>query len=137
MQALPLIFKAMLRVIGLNRVTTMLKIKMLLAFTLLATVSLTAHAAPPLKAPKNFHSGEVYILSLQFNGEKSATIVARPCDAYIKCKNILVRIDEKSTLRDFGEEITHKQAKKLNWEFALLIVDKRKNVLFLDRIPIE
>lgn len=114
----------------------MQKLKKLLFATVISSLPLLAQADAP-KLPKGGKVAEVHVLSLQFAANRSARMVARPCDKNVECQNILARISSKTTLRDNGQLIDYQQAKKLKWDSALLVVDKFNNALMVSRIPVS
>ena len=112
----------------------MIKLKRkLMLMAVCGLASLSAIANSPVM-PEGGRLEEVHVLSLDFQGQRRASMVARPCDKFVGCENILARIDEKTTWRDNGELITYKQARKLDWKAALIVVDKHNNALMISRL---
>jgi len=113
------------------------KCKTLLQIVVLSCLTLVAHAETPATLPDGGRLAEVHVLSLQFQNNNQASLVARPCDKDVGCDNLLVRINNKTTLRDNGTIINFRQAKRLKWELAVVVVDKFNNALMLSRIPVS
>lgn len=107
--------------------------KKLMLMAICSLASLNTLANPPA-LPEGGRLAEVHVLSLDFQGQRRASMVARPCDKFVQCDNILARIDEKTTWRDDGQQISYKQARKLNWIAAVIAVDKHNHALMISRM---
>ncbi|MGB0866744.1 MAG: hypothetical protein ACPGSC_09560 [Granulosicoccaceae bacterium] len=86
------------------------------------------------KLPEGAKIAEVHVASMDFQGSSLAQMVARPCDKHVQCENMLIRIDGKTVWRDDGVLISYKQARKLNWQGAVVVVDINNNALMVSRI---
>lgn len=103
---------------------------------MLLLMACAAHAEqPPKNLPEGGRIAEGHVLSIQYTGTRSASIVVRPCDAGISCANIIARLTSKTEIRDDGKLINLEQTKKVDWKMALLVTDKFNNALLINRIP--
>ncbi len=108
-------------------------IVLIMAFAITTFFSSVANADD---FPEGTTLHEVHVLSLQFEGSGVASLVARPCDTNVECDNVIARIGKKTLWRDGHVDISYKNAKGLQWEGAVLIMDKFNNALVLERIPL-
>lgn len=122
--------------IGLKRINeiTMNQLFKKIVLTMACGLASFGAFANPPALPEGGRLAEVHVISLDFQGQRNASMVARPCDEFVKCDNIFARIDEKTTWRDDGQLISYKQASKLNWLAAVIAVDKHSNALMVSRL---
>ena len=123
-------------VTGLNRLNDLMMnqlMKKIIILMACSMVSLGVFADSPA-LPEGGRLAEVHVLSLDFQGQQRASMVARPCDKPVKCDNIYVRINDKTTWRDDGKLSTYKKAKKLHWIAAVIVINKHNEALMLNRM---
>ncbi len=113
----------------------MKSLRSLAASVFLLALSAGAIAGPPSVLPEGGRIVEAHVLSLQFSGRSSASLIGRPCDPEVSCATVIARISADTELKDNGKTITFKQAKKRDWKLVLLVMDKFNNALLLNRIP--
>lgn len=109
------------------------QVKNIILMTACVLASFGAIADSSSKLPEG-RMAEVRVLSLEFQGQQRASMVARPCDKHVTCDSIYARIDEQTVWDDDGQAITYKQARKLNWIAAVLVIDKHNNAQFIRRM---
>lgn len=122
--------------IGLNKLNEHPMNQLMKNIILLTACGLASFGAIADSSSKSSEGrmAEVHVISLSFQGGGNASMVARPCDKYVTCDNIYARIDEKTVWDDDGQVITYKQARKLNWLAAVLVVDKFNHAQFIRRM---
>lgn len=95
-----------------------------------------AQATPALAEESEFIDKhvEVRVLSIDFQGSQLASLVIRPCDEIIECETLYASSSAKTQWLDRGEAISYDEARRLDWQDALILLDKHRNALSVERL---
>lgn len=99
------------------------------AMVVLITLPLLTSADQLYSAASKNVALEVSFLSVDIASNGLGSVVARPCDDVDQCALIYARISESTKFTLNRNEITLREARRVNWAFGTIAVDDNGNAV--------